>query len=143
LIVEKIKVSVDFSRDYLSSFDKGKCLRVENFIYFFTICGFFIGLVFSIINFAEPEYILFYTAIITLFFYLLIHVVIANFLDIKVLSKKFFDKERYEEVSDYFIFELETRERRMESLVNYIENFKPQNDKKHRVKDENYNKIAA
>lgn len=97
-------------------------MRIENFIYFFTICGFFIGLVFSIINFNDPMYILFYTFLITLFFYLLIHLSIASFLDIKSLSKNIFDKRKYEEVSDYFIYELENREKKINSLVNVIEN---------------------
>jgi len=120
-------------------------LRVENFIYFFTICGFFIGLVFSIINFSEPEYILFYTAIITLFFYLLIHVVIANFLDIKTLSKNIFNKTKYEEISDYFIYEMEVREKKINSLVNVIEKIqtKDTNNTVKKEKNDNYGKIAA
>jgi len=120
-------------------------LRVENFIYFFTICGFFIGLVFSIINFNEPEYILFYTGIITLFFYLLIHVVIANFLDIKTLSKNIFNKEKYEEVSDYFIYEMEVREKKINSLVSVLENIQSQEsaNKNKKEKHDNYDKIAA
>jgi len=44
-------------------------VKSENFIYFFTISGFFIGLAFSILNFSEPEEILFYTLEITLVFY--------------------------------------------------------------------------
>ncbi len=115
-------------------------MKVENFIYFVTVCGFFIGLIFSIINFNDPMYILFYTLLITLFFYLLIHLSIASFLDIKTLSKNIFDKDRYEEVSDYFIFELENREKKINSLVNVIENI----DKKTRANtNELHGKIAA
>ncbi len=102
-------------------------MRVENFIYFFTICGFFIGLIFSIVNFIDPFNILFYTFLITLFFYLLIHLSIANFLDIKNLSKNIFDKSKYEEVSDYFIFELENREKKIDTLVSIIENSSEKN----------------
>ncbi len=106
-------------------------MKIENFIYFFTICGFFIGLIFSIINFNDPMYILFYTLLITLFFYLLIHLSIANFLDIKNLSKEIFDKSKYEEASDYFIYELESREKRIKTLVNVVENI---NSKKFKSK---------
>ena len=117
-------------------------MRIENFIYFFTICGFFIGLVFSIINFNDPMYILFYTFLITLFFYLLIHLSIASFLDIKSLSKNIFDKSKYEEVSDYFIYELENREKKINSLVNVTENIS--REKKSRANsDELHGKIAA
>ncbi|NPA74291.1 MAG: hypothetical protein GXO12_06215 [Epsilonproteobacteria bacterium] len=121
-------------------------MRVENFIYFFTICGFFIGLVFSIINFNEPEYILFYTAIITLFFYLLIHVAIAGFLDVQTISKNIFNKAKYEEVSEYFIYEMEIRERKIDSLVNIVEDVQNKekiNNSVMKEKHDDYNKIAA
>ncbi len=116
-------------------------MKIENFIYFFTICGFFIGLVFSIINFNDPMYILFYTFLITLFFYLLIHLSIANFLDIKTLSKNIFDKSKYEEVSDYFIYELENREKKINSLVDVVD---MDREKKIRINNnELHGKIAA
>ncbi len=120
-------------------------MRIENFIYFFTICGFFIGLVFSIINFNEPEYVLFYTAIITLFFYLLIHVAVANFLDVRILSKNIFNKVKYEEISDYFIYEMETREKKINSLVNVLEKIqaKDTNNIAKTRENDNYDKIAA
>jgi len=117
-------------------------LRVENFIYFFTVCGFFIGLVFSVVNFDMPEYILFYTLIVTFFFYLLVHISIASFMDIKTLSKKIFDKEKYEEQSDYFIFELENREKKISSLVNVIEKMDSKRVQKVKA-DELHGKIAA
>ncbi len=116
-------------------------MKIENFIYFFTICGFFIGLIFSIINFNDPMYILFYTFLITLFFYLLIHLSIANFLDIKTLSKNIFDKSKYEEVSDYFIYELENREKKINSLVDVVD---MDREKKIRINNnELHGKIAA
>ena len=117
-------------------------MRIENFIYFFTICGFFIGLIFSIVNFNDPLYILFYTFLIMLFFYLLIHLSIAGFMDIKTISKNIFDKNKYEEVSDYFIYELENREKKINSLVDVIQYFDAKRES--RVKtDESHGKIAA
>lgn len=96
-------------------------IRPENFIYFFTVCGFFIGLIFSVINFIEPENILLYTAEITLFFYLFIHVVIMNFVDIRRFGREIFNKKEYEEVSEYFVSELDVREKKMDSLLLSIE----------------------
>ncbi|WP_458700850.1 hypothetical protein ACKGJI_01790 [Sulfurospirillum sp. 1307] len=93
----------------------------ENFIYFFTVCGFFIGLVFSILNFTQAEDVILYTAEITLFFYLFIHVVVMNFVDIKRFSKALFNKKEYEEISDYFVSELDSREKRMDSLLLEVE----------------------
>jgi len=105
----------------------------NNFIYFFTVCGFFIGLIFSIINFSIPEDIIFYTAEITLFFYLFIHIVIMNFVDIKRFGISLFNKKEYEEVSEYFIAELDTREKRMDALLLEVErmNIKYEQESKH------------
>ncbi len=68
-------------------------VKSDNFIYFFTVCGFFIGLAFSILNFSEPEEMLFYTLEITLTFYLIIHVAIMNFFDFDRLSTYIFNKK--------------------------------------------------
>ena len=92
-------------------------LQTENFIYFFTVCGFFIGVVFSVLNFSNAGDILFYSGGITLFFYLFIHIVAINFVDYSRMGKMMFDKKEYEEISDYFIKELDTRENRMDSML--------------------------
>lgn len=101
----------------------------NNFIYFFTVCGFFIGLIFTILNFSRPEDMLLYTAQITLFFYLFIHVVIMNFVDIKKFGVSLFNKKEYEEVSEYFVSELDTREKRMDSLLLEVENMNKKYEK--------------
>ncbi len=93
----------------------------NNFIYFFTVCGFFIGMIFTILNFSKPEDIVLYTAEITLFFYLFIHIAIMNFVDIKRFGLSLFNKKEYEEVSEYFISELDVREKRMDSLLLEVE----------------------
>ncbi len=97
-------------------------VKSENFIYFFTISGFFIGLAFSILNFSEPEEILFYTLEITLVFYLIIHLAIMNFFDLERMSTFIFNKKEHENIGDYFIHELENREKVMENLLSSIEN---------------------
>jgi glucan phosphoethanolaminetransferase (alkaline phosphatase superfamily) len=108
----------------------------NNFIYFFTVCGFFIGLIFTIINFSMPEDIVLYTAEITLFFYLLIHVAIMNFVDIKRFGITLFNKKEYEEVSEYFISELDSREKRMDALLLEVEkmNIKYEQESKNQEK---------
>lgn len=92
-------------------------MRAENFIAFFTVCGFFIGLVFVVLKVNEPIEIMVYTFLITFFFYLLIHIVIMNYIDVKRLLKRHFDKNEYEENVDYLIAELAIREKRMESML--------------------------
>ncbi len=96
-------------------------LQTENFIYFFTVCGFFIGLMFSVLNFSSPWEILLYCGAITFFFYLFIHVVAINFVDFSKLGRMMFDKKEYEEISDYFIKELDYRENKLDSMLLDIE----------------------
>ncbi len=90
--------------------------KSENFISFFTGLGFFVGLTFSIINFSQPEDILFYTLEITLVFYLLIHIVVMGFLDIKPHGKEIFDKQAHEAIGEYFTQELEDKEK----VIDYL-----------------------
>ncbi len=104
-------------------------VKSENFIYFFTICGFFIGLVFSILNFGEPEDILFYTLEITLVFYLIIHVAVISFFDFNRIGKMVFDKQNHESVGDYFIQELDSREKVIDSLLGSIDMMNQQYEK--------------
>ena len=92
-------------------------MRAENFIAFFTVCGFFIGIVFTLLKVSGPIEMLVYTLVITLFFYLIIHIVIMNYVDVKRTLKKFFDKQRHEEIADYLISELNVREKRMENIM--------------------------
>ena len=104
-------------------------VKSENFIYFFTICGFFIGLMFSILNFTEAEEILFYTMEITLVFYLIIHVAVMNFFDFENMATFIFNKKDHEDIGDYFIQELDNREKVMDNLLTSIENMNQHYDK--------------
>lgn len=92
-------------------------MGTENFIYFFTVCGFFIGLMFSVLNFSDPTDIMIYTCGITLFFYLFMHIVAINFIDFSKFGKMIFDKREHEEISNYFIKELDLRENRLDSML--------------------------
>jgi len=92
-------------------------LQTENFIYFFTVCGFFIGVIFSVLNFSSAYDILIYSAAITLFFYLFIHIAAINFVDYSKIGKMMFNKKEYEEISDYFVKELDFREDRLDIML--------------------------
>ncbi len=95
-------------------------MRAENFIAFFTVCGFFIGLTFVSVKLNDPIEIMLYTFLITFFFYLLIHVIIMNYVDVRRLLTQSFDKQMHEEKADYLISELVVREKRMEGILNKI-----------------------
>ncbi len=60
-------------------------MRPENYVAFFTVCGFFIGLTFSIISIDEAFDILIFTCFITFMFYVFVHIAIMNFIDVKKL----------------------------------------------------------
>lgn len=92
-------------------------MRAENFIAFFTVCGFFIGLMFVTLKVDEPIEMMIYTFLITFFFYLLIHIVIMNYIDVRNIFKGHFNKHEYEESADYLITELSVREKRIESML--------------------------
>ena len=95
-------------------------MKAENFIAFFTVCGFFTGVVFSALKLSDPIQMLFYTFVITFFFYLVIHVIIMNYIDVRLSLKKRFDKEQYEQTADYLIGELALREKRIDNLLNKL-----------------------
>lgn len=121
-------------------------VKSENFIYFFTISGFFIGLMFSILNFSEPEEILFYTLEITLVFYLIIHVAVMNFFDLDRIGKMVFNKQEHESIGEYFIQELDSREKVMDTLLSSLEMMNQNYEKIMKgpaQSDESYGKQAA
>ena len=95
-------------------------MKAENFIAFFTVCGFFTGVVFSTLKLNDPIQILLYTFVITFFFYLVIHVIIMNYIDVRLSVKKRFDKEQYEQAADYLIAELGVREKRIDNILSKI-----------------------
>ena len=90
-------------------------MKAENFIAFFTVCGFFTGVVFSALKLSDPIQMLLYTFVITFFFYLVIHVIIMNYIDVRLSFKKRFDKDQYEQTADYLIGELALREKRIDN----------------------------
>jgi len=96
-------------------------LKTENFVYFFTVCGFFIGLVFSILKFSSAFDIGFYTLVITLFFYLFIHFVLTYFIQTKDdLENTIFDKKKYEYFANQQILEIEKKEDKITKLLKNI-----------------------
>ncbi len=113
-------------------------MQTENYIYFFTSCGFFIGLVFSLLNFSGPWDILFYSGAITLFFYLFIHIVVINFINLSKLNNMIFNKKEHEEISEYFIKELDIRENKLDAMLSDIEKM----DQSYKIEKEHYNSVG-
>ena len=89
----------------------------ENFVAFFTVCGFFIGLTFSVISIEGAFEIVIFTSLITFTFYMLVHISIMNFIDTKKISGRMFDKEEFVGVSNMIIGDLAVREKKMEHIL--------------------------
>jgi len=87
----------------------------ENFVYFFTVWGFFIGIIFGVLKSMDAEGLLTYTFLITTFFYLFSHVVIAFYYRTIVVKAYNFPKDTHEEDLDFFVKEINKREKLIDS----------------------------
>ena len=95
-------------------------MRSENFVAFFTVCGFFIGLIFSIITYDNMMDFIFYTATITLFFHIFIHFVLTLFIKADEHYPITFDKNEYEASISEQIEILKDKEEMITSLFKSI-----------------------
>ncbi len=95
-------------------------MRSENYVAFFTVSGFFIGLIFSIFKFDAIENIIFYTIAITLFFYLFIHLILIFYLREPEEDLRFFEKDEYESLCNMQIDEIKKREQRINAMLKSI-----------------------
>ena len=90
----------------------------DNFVAFFTVCGFFIGLSFSVISIEGAFEMIVFTVLITFLFYMLIHISVMFFIDTeKVGIGKQFDVGEYEMINDLIIGDLDNRDKRIEHLL--------------------------
>ena len=99
-------------------------MRSENFVAFFTVCGFFIGLIFSFVKLDDLLDILFYTVAITLFFHLFIHLVWVLIIKTNDAFAIKFDKDEYESVINEQIIQLKERENKITTLLKSLNDHK-------------------
>ncbi len=88
----------------------------ENFVYFFTVQGFFVGIIFGILKSFDAEGLLLYTFLITTFFYLFSHIIIAFYFRTLTAKSYFFPKEAHEKELDLFVKEINKREKFIDSV---------------------------
>lgn len=62
-------------------------------------------------------------------FYLIIHVAVINFFDFDKIATFIFNKKEHENIGDYFIQELESREKVMDNLLASLDNMNQQYEK--------------
>lgn len=104
-------------------------MRTDNYIAFMTICGFFIGLIFSVGSDISIEYFLFSVFGITLFFYALTLATasyILRFYDVN--AGYVLHKDVIERKLDGFVSELEHREKILHEIHEFIEDLNESED---------------
>jgi len=87
----------------------------ENFVYFFTVQGFFVGIIFGILKSLDAEGLLTYTFFITIFFYLFSHVIIAFYYKTLTVKSTYFPKDLHEQKLDIYVKEITEREKIIDS----------------------------
>jgi len=87
----------------------------ENFVYFFTVWGFFVGIIFGVLKSFDAEGLLTYTFLITTFFYLFSHIIIALYYKTITAKSYNFPKEKHELELDMFVKEINKREKLIDS----------------------------
>ena len=87
----------------------------ENFVYFFTVQGFFVGIIFGILKSLDAEGLLTYTFLITTFFYLFAHLIVAAYFRTITAKSAYFPKDAHEEDLDMFVKEIKKREKLIDS----------------------------
>jgi hypothetical protein len=104
----------------------------ENFVYFITVQGFFVGIIFGVLKSLDAEGLILYTFFITIFFYLFSHIVVAFYFKTIVGKIYFFPKERHEKDLDIFVREINKREKSIDSAIKFTDmatHMNIQNDK--------------
>jgi len=89
----------------------------ENFVYFFTVQGFFVGIIFGILKSFDAEGLLLYTFFITTFFYLFSHIIIAFFFRTVAMRAYGFPKEIHEKHLDFIVKEINKREQLIDTAA--------------------------
>ena len=93
----------------------------ENFVYFITVQGFFVGIIFGILKSLNAEGLIVYTFFITVFFYLFSHIIVAFYFRTIVGKVYFFPKDVHEKNLDLFVGEINAREKLIDSAVKATE----------------------
>ncbi len=88
-----------------------------NFVAFFTVQGFFIGIVFALLKSSGPVDILFWTFMISSFFYLFSHLCVAFYFRTLNSKAAYFPKESHEHQLDQIVHEIGQREEYIEKTI--------------------------
>ncbi len=97
-------------------------IKAENFIYFITVCGFFIGLVFSILSHSNPIHVVWSTITITIIFYIISLAVSGYFIKNSAIKPSYSLKSEFYDIQlNKAISQIQRRERFLRDAQRYIE----------------------
>ncbi len=96
-------------------------LKESNIIAFWTVFGFFIGLMVAFFKWSDPFDILSVVLITTLFFYLMAHVSVALYIRYMEFGKIRFEKDEFEKKLDFYYQQLLQREREIDADRRFID----------------------
>ena len=89
----------------------------ENFVYFFTVQGFFVGIIFGILKSFDANGLFVYTFLITIFFYLFSHIIIAFYYRTLTAKTYTFPRNIHEKELDLIVKEINKREKLIDSAI--------------------------
>ena len=90
-------------------------MLATNYVSFFTVQGFFIGIVFGLLKSDGPESLLTYIILITVFFYLFSHLIVAFYFQTLSVKRYNFSKNVHESNLDQIVKEINMREKTIDS----------------------------
>ena len=91
-------------------------MRGANFVSFFTVWGFFIGIIFALLKSNDAEGLFVYTLLVTIFFHLFAHVSVAFYFRTLQAKSGYFPVKQHEEDLDMFVKEIAKREKVVDSI---------------------------
>ena len=101
-------------------------MRSENFVAFFTVSGFFVGLIFSLLKTTQISEFFLMTFVITFFFYIFIHLILTFFFTIEPTIKGSFNKDDSEAMINLQIVQLKEKENIFEEIRSSIKELNSQ-----------------
>ncbi len=95
-------------------------MKLDNYVSFAIVNGFFIGLILAILKFDMPEMIVIYTFFVTMGLYLVILLSASFFMFFFDHNSKKMDKRRHDSTLEYFAHEFDRREAIVDRVREFI-----------------------
>jgi hypothetical protein len=95
-------------------------MRVENFMNFSMVVGFFVGTFFAFINFDSIIEIVFSAIVINFIIYALVAFSASLFMKYFAFKQKSFAKRSYDEILDYYVSEIQKKDEKMDDIISQI-----------------------